>query len=234
MPPSDADQSDAFSLAQSLPDPLPQEPFGLFREWFDDARSQRIQPNPNAMTLATVDSQGRPSARIVLCKDMNLAPEAGYIVFHTNRQGRKGRELAANPHVAVVFHWDDLDRQVRIEGQVTRASDEESDAYFRTRALESRIGAWASDQSQPIDSRDALLEKVAEVMARFGVGFDNLDTVEIPRPPHWGGFRVWADAVELWMGGPGRVHDRARWTRPLSPSSEGFVPGPWTAYRLQP
>lgn len=228
------DQSDVYSMDQSLPDPLPADPLRIFRAWFDEAHAQRVQPNPNCFALATADEQGNPSARIVLCKDMNLAPDAGYIVFHTNHRGRKGRELAARPRAAALFHWDDLDRQVRIEGPVTHCPPEESDAYFRTRALESRIGAWASDQSEPIASRDALLEKITDVMARFGVGFDNLESVEIPRPPHWGGFRLWAQTVELWVSGPGRVHDRARWARPLTPNKGGFTPGAWTAQRLQP
>lgn len=234
MPPSDSQNADAISQAAGLSDPLPAEPLHIFKAWFDEAYAKRVQPNPNAMALATVDAQGRPSARIVLCKDMNLAPDAGYIVFHTNHRGRKGREIAANPHVAVVFHWDDLDRQVRIEGPVTKVPDAESDAYFRSRPIDRRLGAWASDQSEPIESRDALLEKVAAVMARFGVGFDNLETVDIPRPPHWGGFRIWAEAVELWVGDSGRIHDRARWTRPLSPRGDGFAPGPWSVQRLQP
>lgn len=234
MPPTDASPSAGFTQDSPLPDPLPAEPWTTFKAWFDEAYAKRVQPNTNAMTLATVDAHGRPAARIVLCKDMNLDADAGYIVFHTNHKGRKGREIAANPYVAVVFHWDDLDRQVRIEGPVTLVPDAQSDAYFRTRPLDRRIGAWASDQSEPIESREALLEKIADVMARFGIGFDNLETAEIPRPPHWGGFRIWAQAVELWVGDVGRIHDRARWTRSLTPNEGGFRPGPWSVQRLQP
>ena len=238
MPPRNADQSDAYAIPDLLPDPLPTTPWGLFREWYDQARTQRVQPNTNAMTLATIDPDGTPSARIVLCKDMNLGDDAGYLVFHTNYHGRKGRALAAHPRCALVFHWDDLDKQVRIEGHAARSPEAESDAYFRTRALESRIGAWASQQSEPLDSREALMGRVAEVIQRFEVDLFSDREQVIPRPPHWGGFRVWARAVEVWVGGPGRVHDRARWERSLAPvprgGGRGFDPGPWSRTRLQP
>lgn len=232
--PANFDQSDAYAIPDLLPDPLPLDPWGLFKEFYDDARAQRVQPNTNAMTLATVDADGTPSARIVLCKDMNLATDAGYIVFHTNYRGRKGRALEANPRCAMVFHWDDLDKQVRIEGTAVKSPAAESDAYFRTRALESRIGAWASEQSQPLASRDELMGRVAEVVQRFGVDLFSDAEQEIPRPAHWGGFRVWARAVEIWVGGPGRVHDRARWERALVAREGGFSPGRWSATRLQP
>lgn len=232
--PGNFDQSDAYAIPDLLPDPLPADPWGLFKGFYDEARAKRVQPNTNAMTLATVDADGTPSARIVLCKDMNLAPEAGYIVFHTNYRGRKGRALEANPRCALVFHWDDLDKQVRVEGTAVKSPAEESDAYFRTRALESRIGAWASEQSQPLGSRDDLMGRVAEVVERFKVDLFSDAVQEIPRPAHWGGFRVWAGAVEVWVGGPGRVHDRARWERTLTAREGGFDVGPWRATRLQP
>jgi pyridoxamine 5'-phosphate oxidase len=234
MTPGNADQSDAFEIEQTLPEPLPSDPWGIFREWFERARRDRVQPNPHAMTLATIDPDGRPSARIVLCKGMDLSPAAGYIVFYTNYEGRKARALLANSRAALVMHWDTLDLQVRMEGLCVQSPAEESDAYFKTRPVESRIGAWASRQSRPIASREALLEQVAEVVARFGVTLDDPEKAVIPRPPFWGGFRFWADAVELWVGGPGRVHDRARWTRPLTEREGGLTPGPWQATRLQP
>ena len=196
------------------------------------------------MTLATVGVDGRPDARIVLCKDID--ERSGHVVFHTNERGRKGRELAHCPHAAVVFHWDHLDRQVRIEGPVCRSPASESDAYFASRALLSRIGAWASDQSEPIASRDALVEKLHATMRRFGLDPANLPgnggagaKVEIPRPAHWGGYRVYGARVELWCAGAGRLHDRAVWTRELRPVTDGqgggFVgAGAWTATRLQP
>ena len=217
-----------------LGDPLPADPLSIWKAWFDEAREKKIQPNPNAMTLATIDPDGSPSARIVLCKGMNLEPDAGYIVFYTNYDGRKGNALAANPRAALVFHWDDLDKQVRIEGPVVKSPAAESDAYYASRPLESRLGAWASRQSQPIESRDKLLEQVVEVMQRFSVDVFSDAPPPIPRPPFWGGFRVWAQAVEVWLGGPGRLHDRARWTRALTQKDGGFTPGPWSATRLQP
>ncbi|RMH25659.1 MAG: pyridoxamine 5'-phosphate oxidase [Planctomycetota bacterium] len=220
-----------YTTDPALPDPLPDEPFGLLCAWFDEARNRRVQPNPDAMALATVGADGAPSVRVVLCKA--IEPTIGRLTFYTNYRSRKSREIDANPRVAAVMHWDALDRQVRVEGLAHRAGDAESDAYFRTRRLESRLGAWASDQSEPIESREALLARVMDVMARFGVTLDDLDRgdAEIPRPPHWGGWHIVASAVELWVGGPGRIHDRARWRRPITDPSQ---PGGWSSSRLQP
>jgi pyridoxamine 5'-phosphate oxidase len=207
-----------------LPSRLPDDPMPLFAQWFDGAREAKAQPNPDSMALATVGGDGRPSVRIVLCK--KLVPQPGYAVFFTNYRSRKGSELAAFPRAAAVFHWDPHGRQVRIEGPVVRSPDDESDEYFASRALDSRIGAWASEQSQPLDSRTTLLKRVAMEAARFGP--------QVPRPPHWGGYRLWPESVELWIEGPFRVHDRARWTRTLEPEGAGYAPGPWTATRLYP
>jgi pyridoxamine 5'-phosphate oxidase len=228
-----APAADAFSMDELLPDPLPADPLALWKGWFDEAHSKKVQPNPNCFTLATIDPDGRPSARIVLCKGMNLAADAGYIVFHTNYNGRKGRALAANPRACAVFHWDDLDKQVRIEGPVVKSPAAESDAYYQTRPLERRIGAWASNQSEPLESREQLLMQAMEVMQRFGVAMDD-EKAQLPRPPHWGGFRLWAEWVEVWIGGPGRLHERARWTRTLTPKADGFAPSAWNKTRLQP
>jgi pyridoxamine 5'-phosphate oxidase len=208
-----------------LPSKLPADPMPLFEEWLVQAREHKLQPNPDSMVVATSTSDGRPSARVVLCK--KLVTDPGYVVFFTNYQSRKGTELAANPRVAAVLHWDAFGRQVRIEGRVVLSPGEESDAYFSSRALDSRIGAWASLQSQPLDSRRTLLKRVATEAARFGT--------HVPRPPHWGGYRLWPEAVELWVEGPFRVHDRASWTRQLEPAGpESFSAGPWTATRLYP
>jgi pyridoxamine 5'-phosphate oxidase len=208
-----------------LPSTLPADPMPTFVQWFDGAREARVQPNPDAMALATATPDGHPSVRIVLCKQLVAAP--GYLVFFTNYASRKGAELAANPRAAGAFHWDALGRQVRVEGLIERSPAAESDAYFASRALDSRIGAWASLQSQPLDARRTLLMRVAAEAARHGTS--------VPRPPHWGGYRLWPESVELWIEGPFRVHDRARWTRALGPAgADGPVPGPWQATRLFP
>lgn len=223
-----------IAAAPHLPDDLPSNPFPTLVSWFEEAAAKRVQPNPNAMTLATATADGRPSGRIVLCKA--IEPEAGYVVFYTNYQGKKGQDLEANPRASCVFFWDVLDRQARVEGLVVRCPAEESDAYFASRPLESRIGAWASDQSRPVESRAAMAERVAATMRRFGLepGRRPSGPVEIPRPPHWGGYRVYAERVELWVSGPGRVHDRAEWTRALTRQGDGYGGGPWSATRLQP
>jgi pyridoxamine 5'-phosphate oxidase len=238
-----ADQSGAPDLDQSLPDPLPADPLAIFKAWFDEAATKRVQPNPNAMSLATIDPDGTPSVRMVLCKEIDL--RRGFLVFYTNYRGRKGRALAANPRAAVAFHWDALDRQVRIEGPVTQSPAGESDAYFAGRPLISRLAAWASDQSEPIVSRAALRARLRSVEERFGVRApdpmhpDERSATAVPRPAHWGGMRLWAARVELWVGGTGRLHDRAGWNRALEPSMEdgapGFVAkGIWKGTRLQP
>jgi pyridoxamine 5'-phosphate oxidase len=204
---------------------LPAEPLAIAASWLAQAWAERNQPNPNAMVLATTTADGHPSARVVLCKD--IAPQPGFIVFYTNYLSRKGRELAANPRAAVVLHWDHMQRQVRVEGRIVKAPESDSDAYFASRALESRVGAWASKQSEPIASRKTLLDAVDEASKRFGQN--------VPRPPHWGGYRLWAEVVELWAEGDARIHDRARWTRALTPrGANEFDASPWSATRLQP
>ena len=226
---------------QTLPDPLPAEPLALAADWLAEATRRKVQPNPNAMTLATVGSDGQPSARIVLCKDIVASP--GYVSFYTNYDSHKGEELARNPRAALVFHWDPMHLQVRIEGQVVRAPAAESDAYFASRPWQRRIGAWASQQSRPVADRAALEAAVRDAAARFGAPVPGPEddpeqdrlagALQIPRPPHWGGFQVWASAVELWVEGESRIHDRARWSRELSPAAP-FRCGPWSVQRLQP
>lgn len=227
-----------FVPPELLPDRLPADPMPTARAWFDEAHEKKVQPNPNALTLATIDPDGRPSARIVLCKSFETEP--GSIVFYTNYESRKGEALGAHPRAAVVFHWDALGKQIRLEGPVTRVSEAESDAYFHSREWTKRVGAWASDQSRPAASRAALMEQLAERMLQLGVPLDDLadhpDDVEldIARPAHWGGYRLWVEWAELWIQSDARVHDRARWTRELTPKGEAFDVGPWSATRLQP
>jgi pyridoxamine 5'-phosphate oxidase len=222
-----------------LPEPLPAEPLELVAAWLEQATREAVQPNPNAMVLATADEHAQPSARVVLCKQ--IVPRPGYLSFFSNYESRKGTELAANPHAAVVLHWDRLRRQVRIEGPVVLTPSEESDAYFATRAWQSRLGAWASRQSTSVPSRAALAATVERAARRFGApspiqsADDAPDPgVEIPRPPHWGGYRLWAETIELWVEGAARLHDRARWTRKLEPGTTGFTAGTWSVTRLQP
>jgi pyridoxamine 5'-phosphate oxidase len=224
---------------ETLPDPLPSEPLGLAAQWLAQAQADAAQPNPNAMVLATVDAQGQPSARVVLCKE--LAPETGDIVFYTNYESRKGRELRGNPRAAVVFHWDHRHRQVRIEGRVETLTDAENDAYFGSRPWQSRLGAWASRQSEPVGSRHAMGASVAAAARRFGVPYGGPGTPEpaqcpvaLPRPAYWGGFRLRAQAVELWVEGEFRIHDRARWTRRPGGARESGSGEPWAVTRLQP
>ncbi len=227
---------------QFLPDPLPEDPMTTAAAWLAEAWEQRVQPNPDAMVLATVDSSAQPSARVVLCKEIVANP--GYLLFYTNYASRKGREIAANPRGAVVLHWDALHRQVRIEGLIVKALHEESDAYFASRAWQRRVGAWASQQSEPIASRFMLLDSVRNTAARLGTPDALAPTTAtedagrdypVPRPPHWGGYRLWAQTVELWVAGEYRIHDRARWSRSLTPAGHHeFRVGRWTATRLQP
>lgn len=224
---------------EHLPETLPTDPMHLAEAWLREAVDRAWQRNPNSITLATVGDDGQPSARVVLCKDFVADP--GYLVIYTNYRSRKARELSRHPQVAATFHWDDLGRQVRIEGIAVRSPEAESDAYFATRAWGSRLGAWGSDQSAPIASREALVAQVKARAAELGLELDGdtqtlaAEPPPIPRPPHWGGIRIWASAIELWVEGLDRIHDRAYWRRKLSRKDEhSFAVTPWTGTRLQP
>lgn len=173
------------------PDPIDQ-----FQQWFDEAVQSGVS-EPNAMTVATVDADGQPSARILLLKGI----EDGGFVFFTNYESRKGAQLAANPRAALVFWWEVLERQVRVEGVVERIDAASSDAYFESRPRGSRLGAWASPQSRPIESRDVLTARLSDAAATY-------EDRPVPRPPHWGGYRLRPHRVEFWQGRPSRLHDR--------------------------
>jgi pyridoxamine 5'-phosphate oxidase len=185
------------------------DPIDLFRAWYDEARAAEINDS-NAMALATADAEGRPSVRMVLLK--GFGPEG--FVFYTNREGRKAAELAANAHAALLFHWKSLRRQVRIEGPVGLATDAESDAYFATRSRDSQLGAWASDQSRPLGARETFERRFAEMSARF-------EGQDVPRPPHWGGYRVAPERIEFWLDRAHRLHERRLFVR----TSEGWREG---------
>jgi len=180
--------------------------------------------NAHAMTLATVEPDGRPAARLVLCRGIDT--QAGWLVFYTDSESAKGRALEVNPRAALVFHWDAFERQARIEGPVTVAPDSDSDAYWNSRPRDARLAATASDQSQPIASRAAYLAKIEAASSLFAA--------DVPRPKRWGGYRVWAERVELWVGQPARAHDRALCTRTLVRDGDRFAGGAWSGTRLMP
>jgi len=204
-------------------EPLPHDPVRILKGWLDEAFASREQANPHAVALATIDPDGRPSARMVLCNAIDV--DRAHFVMYTNRESRKGRALASHPRAAIVFYWPPSGRQARVEGEVELTPDAESDAYFATRPVDSQISAWMSAQSEPIDSRETLLARMKTQAARFGVDLESREPADVPRPPHWGGYTLRADAIELWVSRPGRVHDRALWTR----SGNG-----WDPQRLQP
>lgn len=189
-------------------------PFKQFQVWFDQALAAQL-PEPNAMTVATVTKSGKPRARIVLLKNFD---ERGF-VFYTNYHSHKGQELADNPQAAIAFWWAELERQVRIEGRVLKVSDRESDEYFHSRPFNSRLGAWASEQSQVIESREVLEQSLQDLKTKY-------ENQDIPRPPHWGGFRVIPTAIEFWQGRPSRLHDRLLYSL--------LDDGSWQIERLSP
>jgi pyridoxamine 5'-phosphate oxidase len=194
-----ADLRKSYERAELNEEASQADPLQQFDHWLNEAIRAEV-PEPNAMTLATVGSNLRPSTRVVLIKGY----DARGITWFTNFESRKGQELAGNPYAALQFHWVELERVVRIEGRVDKASDEESDAYFKTRPLESRIGAWASPQSQVISGRGVLVANAAKFAAQF--------LLQPPRPPHWGGYRLVPDSWQFWQGRKSRLHDRLRYT----------------------
>ncbi|MEM1384566.1 MAG: pyridoxamine 5'-phosphate oxidase [Pseudomonadota bacterium] len=195
------------------------EPYALARAWLAEAEAS--EPNDaNAVALATADTSGLPNVRIVLVKEIETDPAKGGFVFYTNFDGVKGQELAAGPKAAMAFHWKSLGRQLRLRGAVEKVGAAQADAYYNSRAYQSRIGAWASRQSRPLASRRALMAEVARIASKH--------PVKPPRPPHWGGFRLRPVEIEFWAAGEFRLHDRFRWTR-LNPGAAS-----WTVQRLSP
>ena len=207
-----ADLRKSYERAELSEDASHPDPLGQFEQWLNEAIAGEL-PEPNAMTLATVSSDLRPSTRVVLIKGY----DARGIVWYTNYDSRKGRELAGNPQAALQFHWVELERVVRIEGRVEKVSAQDSDTYFHSRPLDSRIGAWASPQSEVIAGRSVLVANAAKFGAQF--------LLQPPRPPHWGGYRLVPDRWEFWQGRKSRLHDRLRYT---------LEDGSWLRERLAP
>ncbi len=210
-----ADLRKSYERAELSEDASQADPLRQFDQWLTEAIAAEV-PEPNAMTLATVGSDLRPSTRVVLVKGY----DARGIVWYTNYDSRKGRQLAGNPFAALQFHWVELERVVRIEGRVEKVSEEESDAYFHSRPLDSRIGAWASPQSQVIAGRSVLVANAAKYGAQF--------LLQPPRPPHWGGYRLVPERWEFWQGRKSRLHDRLQYSR------EAGAEGSWRRDRLAP
>lgn len=192
-----------------------EDPFALFDSWFEEAKKSEAN-EPNAMAVASVDEHGHPNLRMVLLKEAS----AGGFVFFTNYESAKGREYLAHPHAALCFHWKSTAKQVRVRGPIAKVSEAESDAYFATRAKDSQIGAWASAQSRPMEGRFAFEKEVAKYAAKYGL-------TKVPRPPHWGGFRVTPLEFEFWRNRPFRLHDRLVYRRETPQS-------PWRTERLFP
>jgi pyridoxamine 5'-phosphate oxidase len=213
LPRDVADLRKEYTRAGLAESDVAADPIEQFRRWFDAALDAGLH-EPNAMTVATATRDGSPSARVVLLKGFD---SRGF-VFYTNYEGRKGRELEENPRAALLFYWGELERQVRIEGTVSRVSEEESDAYYASRPRGSRLGAWASEQSRTVEGRGVLEDRLGDLEAEY-------EGREVPRPPFWGGYRVWPEVVEFWQGRENRVHDRIVYRR------QG---GGWEIERLQP
>lgn len=208
-----ADIRNEYSLRELSEEKIDNDPFAEFGVWMDEALKAKVN-EPTAMTLSTVSAEGRPSSRVVLLKGYD---REGF-VFFTNYNSRKGRELAGNPFAAVNFFWPELERQVNISGRTSQVPAEESDEYFMSRPFTSRVGAWASNQSEKIDSRMSIMMKAAKLLVKYASG-------NVPRPPHWGGFRIVPDRFEFWQGRESRLHDRICYER---------INGEWLISRLSP
>ena len=222
-------------MCKMLSQSMTQNPLLLLQSWLNEAMELDLQPNPDTMAIATSNSQGLPNVRMVLCKEINT--EEGYVVFYTNYNSVKSMEIKENPKCSALFHWDKLGYQIRIRGEILQSPDEENDAYFASRHLGSQVGAWASNQSDPVVDRQALDDQFRKILDRFNLTNESITRNEqkIPRPPHWGGYRLWVEEIEFWLNQKDRLHDRLHFRRVLTISSEGIeTEKKWAVKRLQP
>ena len=222
-------------MRKMLSQSMTQNPLLLLQSWLNEAMELDLQPNPDSMAIATSNSQGLPNVRMVLCKEINT--EEGYVVFYTNYDSVKSMEIKENPKCSALFHWDKLGYQIRIRGEILQSTNKENDAYFASRHLGSQIGAWASNQSNPVEDRQALDDQFRKILDRFNLTSESITRNEqkIPRPPHWGGYRLWIKEIEFWLNQKDRLHDRLHFRRTLTISNEGIeAEKNWTVKRLQP
>ncbi len=222
-------------MRKILSQSMTQNPLLLLQSWLNEAMELDLQPNPDTMAIATSNSQGLPNVRMVLCKEINT--EEGYVVFYTNYNSVKSLEIKENPKCSALFHWDKLGYQIRIRGEILQSPDEENDTYFASRHLGSQVGAWASNQSDPVEDREALDGQFKKILDRFNLTSESITRNEqkIPRPPNWGGYRLWIEEIEFWLNQKDRLHDRLHFRRALTISSEGIeTEKKWTVKRLQP
>ena len=222
-------------MRKILSQSMTQNPLLLLQSWLNEAMELDLQPNPDTMAIATSNSQGLPNVRMVLCKEINT--EEGYVVFYTNYNSVKSLEIKENPKCSALFHWDKLGYQFRIRGEILQSPDEENDTYFASRHLGSQVGAWASNQSNPVEDREALDDQFKKILDRFNLTSESITRNEqkIPRPPNWGGYRLWIEEIEFWLNQKDRLHDRLHFRRALNISSEGIeTEKKWTVKRLQP
>jgi len=222
-------------MRKILSQSMTENPLLLLQSWLNEAIKLDLQPNPDTMVIATSNPQGIPNLRMVLCKEINT--EEGYVVFYTNYNSVKSLEIKENPKCSALFHWDKLGYQIRIRGEILQSPDEENDAYFASRHLGSQVGAWASNQSNPVEDREALDDQFKKILDRFNLTSESITRNEqkIPRPPHWGGYRLWIEEIEFWLNQKDRLHDRLHFRRALAISNEGIeTEKKWTVKRLQP
>ena len=210
-------------------------PVLILKEWMDEVVESKIQPNPNSMSISTIDANNRPNSRMVLCKEIN--EELGYLVFYTNYQSNKSKEIGVNNECSGLFHWDTFGYQVRVRGIIVKSPEVESDNYFATRDIGSQLSAWASHQSQIVEDRESLDNQFQQAMDKFNLKESELESLDIniPRPEFWGGYRIWIREIELWLNQKDRFHDRLLFTRKLDTTTSGIeASNHWVIKRLQP